>query len=118
MACGNNIKIWDLDTFECLNTLEGHTGVVYCIERIDENTFASGSEDKTIKIWDTNKNVCLKTIIADSKYAINCLKSIKSNEIASGSFKDNKIWNIDTGTCIKTLNGTYRLYTRFNMATK
>lgn len=29
------IKIWDMKTFKCINTLRGHLNTIWCIEYID-----------------------------------------------------------------------------------
>ena len=49
------IKLWDLNTGDCLSTLdwmssEGHTGVVRCLQT-DAWRIVSAADDKTIKVW-------------------------------------------------------------------
>ena len=62
ISCSNDktIKIWDLNSYQCLQTLEGHTGCVKNI-LVYQNKLISCSYDKTIKIWDLNCYQCLKT---------------------------------------------------------
>ena len=48
----NTIKIWDLNTFESNQTLEGHKSPVICVIKLKGNKLASCSNDKTIKIWE------------------------------------------------------------------
>ena len=67
-------------------TLEGHAKAITCLENIENNRFASGSDDTTIKIWDAKKFVCLKTLTGHQD-AVWCLKSSNSDRLASGSFK-------------------------------
>ena len=46
------IKIWDANTGECLETLEGHSKSVYSVAFSPDGTkIISGSDDDTIKIW-------------------------------------------------------------------
>ena len=47
-----SIKIWDVITGNCLKTLKGHSDWVNFLVKINENTIASASKDKTIRIWD------------------------------------------------------------------
>ena len=57
------LKIWDMQSGECLNTLEGHSNRIASIA-ISPNgkTIVSGSEDSTIKIWDMQSGECIYTI--------------------------------------------------------
>jgi WD40 repeat protein len=45
------IKVWNLKTFEVVNTLAGHTDFVLCFELAGQR-LVSGSADKTIKAWE------------------------------------------------------------------
>ena len=45
----NTIKIWDMNTGECLKTLKGHTNCVNSVF-VKDNLIISGSFDKTIRI--------------------------------------------------------------------
>ena len=98
----NKIKIWNMETNECLATLEGHTDQVNCLEMLGNSAFASGSSDCSIRVWDAREFTCIKTLNGhDSR--IMCLKSLPSNRLASGSFKEIKIWDLNSGECVKTL---------------
>lgn len=45
------IKVWNLETLECISTLSGHTDGVNTMVSLNEGTaLASGSHDKTIKV--------------------------------------------------------------------
>jgi len=41
-------QIWERDTLECTNTLQGHIGSVLCLQ-YDENVIVTGSSDSTIR---------------------------------------------------------------------
>ena len=103
-ALANNIQIWNLASNECIATLEGHSNSINCLETIDDNRFASGSQDKTIIIWDAKNFVLLKTLNTNSTYGVFSLKSLTLNRLASGSYQEIKIWNIESGECLQTLS--------------
>ena len=47
------VKIWDVETGECLKTFNGHTGYVICCSfSHDSRLIVSCDSDKTVKIWD------------------------------------------------------------------
>jgi F-box/WD-40 domain protein 7 len=49
-SANKTIKIWNVQTGDCLHTLEGHTGYVRCIKVLCEGRIISGSEDGEIRI--------------------------------------------------------------------
>jgi len=42
------MQIWDRDSLECVQVLQGHTGSVLCLQ-YDENVIISGSSDATVR---------------------------------------------------------------------
>lgn len=44
------IKIWDIETQECIRTLRGYTQGIRALQ-FNDTKLISGSLDKTIKIW-------------------------------------------------------------------
>ncbi|KAF9974424.1 hypothetical protein BGZ73_002192 [Actinomortierella ambigua] len=79
------IKIWSLETGECLRTLEGHTRGIACIQ-FEGNTVISGSSDQTIKIWDLARGECVKDLKGHEDLTI-------------------KIWDQATGALLVDLKG-------------
>ena len=46
------INLWDVETGECIDTLNGHEGWVTCVAFSPNYQFlASGSTDYTVKLW-------------------------------------------------------------------
>ena len=113
ISCSNDrtIKIWDLDTFECLISLNGHSDRIWKIERLPNNQILSCSSDKSIKLWDVDTGVCLKTFHDD--HTVCSIKILTDKTFASNSYTNVKIWNIDDGMCIKILSGHSHLILDF-----
>ena len=87
------IKIWNLETGECLKTLREHHDWVNCILIISNNKFLSGSDDKKIKIWDLDSFECLNTL--KNEKGIKSLCSILDNQIACGCYDGSiNIWDL------------------------
>jgi WD40 repeat protein len=47
----HTIKVWDLNSFKCIETLTGHHGIVNCL-LAHKHLIFSGSNDCTIMVWD------------------------------------------------------------------
>ena len=103
----NTIKIWDINSGSCLDTLEGHENWVSSLVFSPDGKFlVSGSTDKTIRIWQKNNNgkyKCLDdNILEGHNNWVNSVAFSPDNEtIVSGSEdKTIKIWQ-------KNNNGKY-----------
>ena len=118
VACsliGNNrLEIWDLRQ---KIKLDAKALSVKCLEKIDENRFATGCANNyllrgTIKIWSTKTYNCLQTLEDHMQsYAVVSLKSLPLNRIAGGAFKMINIWDLNSGACLHTLiDNSYFVY--------
>ncbi len=100
-----------------LHTLSGHTDIVYCLEMLDDDMFASGSWDKTIKIW--REGQCVITL-KDHSHNVICLQQMKNDLLVSGSSdKTIKLWDLKSERCLNTFSGhsgTIRCLQRLNAA--
>lgn len=67
-------KIWDTNSGNELQSLEGHKSVVYCLAF--NNPFgdrvATGSFDKTAKVWDVDTGKMIKTLFGHQQEIV-CL---------------------------------------------
>jgi WD40 repeat protein len=91
-----SIKIWDIPTGVCLETLQGHIGgIVSAVFSHDSTRLASGSENCAIKIWDTCSGACLLTLREHSSRIQKIAFSQDSTKLASGASDGTiKIWDI------------------------
>ncbi|BAZ19410.1 WD-40 repeat-containing protein (plasmid) [Kalymmatonema gypsitolerans NIES-4073] len=101
------IKLWDLATGECCNTLEGHTGWVHSIAfSPDGQLLASCSLDHTVKLWAVATGQCLKTLEEHTDYVTTVTFSPDGQLLASVSYdRTIKLWHVETRQLIKTLQG-------------
>ena len=83
----HTIRIWDMNSWECLKVLEGHTDLIRTVF-VKDNLIISGSWDHTIRIWDINTGDCLKVLEGHTNWIRTVF--IKDNLIISGS-DDNTI---------------------------
>jgi len=64
------IKLWNINSVECLKTFKGHLNVVSSVEILWNERILSGSVDKTIKIWNVWTGNCLHTLKGLTGYVL------------------------------------------------
>ena len=95
------IKIWDLETGECLKTLEDHADWVTSI-LIHNSKLITCSSDKTIKIWNLDNYQCIETL--NNYSSVSCLLSLSNDFLASGLGDCSiNIWNLTEKNILKTI---------------
>ncbi len=104
----NTVKIWNISNpsnWSLIRTYTNHTQAVFGLEWINENTFASGSNDFTIKIWLISTGETLRTInTTTSVRSLNLLTN--GFYMACGLLNGNiSIYNLNNGSLISALQG-------------
>lgn len=87
------LKIWDLQTKICIQTLIGHANCINCVAVLPDGRIVSGSDDGTLKIWDIVTGECQATF--ESHFdGIECVSVLSDGRIISCS-NDNsvRIWS-------------------------
>jgi WD40 repeat protein len=90
-SSGVEIKIWDLNSYECIKEIYGHVDIVHCLLLLPGGYLASGSEDKTIKIWDMKNYECVN-VLEGHNGKVEFILLLKDFRIASAS-NDIIIWD-------------------------
>ena len=102
----NKIKLYNIsDNYKLIHCFEGHTLWVNCLVKINDEKFASGSNDSNIKIWDYLN----KQEIATLKGHTDCILSLiilQNQNLCSGSADNTiRIWDYEKYECLYILNG-------------
>ncbi|KAG8391741.1 hypothetical protein BUALT_Bualt01G0218600 [Buddleja alternifolia] len=88
------IKVWDLQNFQCVHTLRGHTRDVTSVLCWDIYLL-SASLDNTLKVWSATENGTLEVVYeVKEDYGVNALCGIYDAEnkpILLCSYKDNTV---------------------------
>jgi len=99
------IKLWDIDTNECIKTYEGHSKLVSCVKKGPGNIIISGDVDGQIKVWNMETCECIKTI-NEHKQKVSSILILSDNQFVSCSddFKI-KLFDFEKFNCVRTFNG-------------
>jgi WD40 repeat protein len=102
----NKVKLWKIDTGQCLKTLEKHTNIVRSVAfSPDGKILATGSEDSTVKLWNLDNYQCLRTLRVGRKVWSVAFSSDKKTLASGSSGHTIKLWNVDTGKLVDGFQG-------------
>ena len=112
LLCGtseNIINLWDINSSDddCIYSFTGHDLWINSLVKLNNNYFASASNDAKIKIWDYHNMFCLSTL----KGHVDCilcliLLKINNNYLCSGSADLTlRIWDWENNMCLSILKG-------------
>ncbi|KAI9500461.1 WD40-repeat-containing domain protein, partial [Coemansia spiralis] len=102
------IKIWDLKTRTCVQTLADHTRGVACLD-FDGTYIVSGSSDRSIRIWDAVTGACQRVIHnAHTDLVRTVMFNRKQDILVSGSYDESiKIWSLSTGALMHKIKNVH-----------
>lgn len=61
-SADRTIICWDINSGDMMDVMKDHGGDVYSLAWVNQNMFASASNDCTVKFWSTISFACLKTL--------------------------------------------------------
>eukprot|EP01043_Picozoa_sp_COSAG02_P040388 COSAG02_NODE_3266_length_7057_cov_12.370078_6_plen_428_part_00 len=114
------VRLWNVATGECEQTLKGHSNCVTSAEFSPDGTkVVSASDDKTVRLWNVATGECEQTLEGHSDWVMSAGFSPDGTKVVScsrdpcaGIFDDDdaderdnrlRIWNAVTGECEQVL---------------
>uniref|UniRef100_A0A6B2LJB0 Uncharacterized protein n=1 Tax=Arcella intermedia TaxID=1963864 RepID=A0A6B2LJB0_9EUKA len=88
------IKIWGLETGECLSTLDIKREVS-CVRYLNDTVICG--VDTVIEIWDISQAKCVSVI--DVAAPVSCICVVNGVIVSGSTTGDVQLWNIETGKC-------------------
>ena len=111
IICGTEnglIKILNIETGKCIQTINGHTNIINNIVIISNKTFLTCSQDNTIKYFDLNTFACIRTFNGHS-HPVYTINRISIDKFVSTSWDCTiRIWNLNKSNCLNLIQaGSY-----------
>ena len=96
------IKLWDVETYELIDTLSGHTDSINSVVfSPDGHILASASKDTTIRLWNMETRKNIKKLTGHKRSVRSVAFSKDGRVLVSGSFDETiRLWNVKTGKSI------------------
>ncbi|WP_436535718.1 tetratricopeptide repeat protein [Actinoplanes sp. HUAS TT8] len=102
------LRVWDLESGECLRILTGHTGSVLSVAAGgDGRTVVSAGRDKTVRVWDLDSGLCVRTLTGHNSLVYAVAVSADGRRAVSGARDGDRllVWDLDSGERIHRLDG-------------
>lgn len=101
------IRLWNIETGECLHTLKGHDDWVTSVAFDPEgHILASGCFDKMVKLWEPTSGKLVRTLEGHRDRVWSVAFDPKSRMLASASTDTTIItWEPESGRLLQTLHG-------------
>ena len=102
-----NIKLWDVNTGECLKTFTEHPERMRAVAFSPQGKIlACGSDDRTVSLWKVGTNQYYKILHGHNGRVLSVIFGPRGKILASASSdKTVKLWDVNTGECLRTLHG-------------
>jgi WD40 repeat protein len=108
----NTLRIWDLETGQCLRTMKGHGSGYQCMGMTrpsmtpDGRRVVSGHVDHALRLWDLETGQCLRTMKGHADDIRSVSMTPDGRRAVSGSVdRTVRLWDLETGQCLRTMKG-------------
>lgn len=96
------VKIWNIETGECIKTLSGHQKGVRALA-FDSQKLITGGLDSTVKVWNYHNGECISTYRGHDD-AVTSVDFCDKTIVSGSADCTVKVWHVDSRTCY-TLRG-------------
>ncbi len=98
----STVKIWNIESGECLRTLKGHSSSVETVVLSkDGRNLLSGSDDKTLKLWDVESGKCKAHFQGHTLPVTGADISPDGKIVSSSNDRTVRLWDIRSEKCLK-----------------
>jgi WD40 repeat protein len=99
----HTVRVWDLDTGDCLHALSGHTGRIGSVSLSPDGDLAVSSDDRVVRLWDVASGACVH-VLRDLPDAPLTVRFVGDGRFVMSDSRTGtvRIWDPRTGRCLHT----------------
>ncbi|VDM59769.1 unnamed protein product [Angiostrongylus costaricensis] len=103
------VRVWDVTTGECLNTLIHHCEAVLHL-RFNDGIMVTCSKDRSIAVWDmvSPREINLRRVLVGHRAAVNVVDFDDRYIVSASGDRTIKVWSADNLEFVRTLSGHKR----------
>ena len=104
-SADHTIRLWRLDTFQCVGTLVGHRSIVSSLQYMHPNLYSAGHDGK-IRAWNVESHSCWASLDSTKRAAIHSITSMTDRLFVGIERRWNeiinpiKVWSMNLGECL------------------
>ncbi len=88
-----------------LRTLQGHTGAIWGVERLDEQRVVSASDDGTLRVWDVASGATLALLEGHTDWVRAVARLDERRVVSASNDRTLRVWDVATGATLAILEG-------------
>jgi WD40 repeat protein len=95
------LKLWELESGQCLRTFVGHDADVNAVAVVPHSPFVvSASRDETVRLWNTDSGKCVRALEGHVG-EVGCLTVARNGQTAISGGEDCtlRLWELGSGLC-------------------
>jgi WD40 repeat protein len=99
------LKLWDLETGQCVRTLQDFTHWVDAVALLRDGRRAISASSNVLKLWNLDTGECLQTFNGHTN-DVKAVALLPDGRRAISTSRDDtlKLWDLETGDCLHTLH--------------
>ncbi|KAI9178904.1 hypothetical protein H9P43_005566 [Blastocladiella emersonii ATCC 22665] len=107
------VRLWNLETRTCVQTLAGHRGAVTCVHFDESKCLAlSGGMDGTVKIWNYSTGACVRSLSGGHAVPVTALHFDGGVLASADAASLIRVWDFEAKSCFSLCHGNMCPVTR------
>jgi WD40 repeat protein len=97
----DTLRVWDVESGECLKVLEGHTDATHLVLSADGRRVISWGWSSSLRVGDVESGQCINVLEGHTGWLGDVVLSADGRHVISASADETlRVWNVESGQCL------------------